>query len=141
MFTQDRDQLRKAWADIWHKAKHNQPLDPLEQQIAEIIQAHPEYHALLEQGKLGGEYLPEHGETNPFLHMGMHLAIREQVSTNHPQGITHLYNQLCLLKGNPLEAEHAIMPCLAEALWQAQKNQTLPDESAYLECLKSLLKT
>jgi len=69
------------------------------------------------------------------------LALREQISTNRPQGISHIYSQLCLQKGDPLEAEHAMMPCLAEALWQAQKNQTLPDEINYLACLRSLLKT
>ncbi len=139
MFTQDRDQLRQAWVDIWQKRQANQPLNPLEMQIAEIIQEHPEYHALITAEKIGGEYLPEQGETNPFLHMGMHLALREQVSTNRPPGIAHIHRQLTLQQGSAHKAEHLMMDCLAEALWTAQRNNALPDETAYLHCLKNLL--
>jgi hypothetical protein len=139
MFTQDRDKLRQAWADIWSKARANEPLDPLEQQVAQVIADHPEYHNLLENRQLGGEYLPEMGQTNPFLHMSMHLAIREQVNTDRPKGIAHIYKQLCLKYNSPLEAEHAMMECLGEALWQAQRTQQPPDEAAYLQCIKQLL--
>ena len=138
-FTQDRDRLRQAWIDIWHKAQKQEPLDPLSQQIAEVIREHPEYHALLDAGRTAGEYLPEMGETNPFLHMGMHLALREQVSTNRPPGITHIHRQLTLKHGSPHEAEHRMMDCLAEALWQAQRTGQMPDEQAYLTCLENLL--
>ena len=137
-FTQDRDALRQAWADIWRKALAGEPLDPLSQQVADIIREHPEYHALLEQGQIGGEYLPEMGQTNPFLHMGMHLALREQVSTDRPSGIAHIHRQLTLRHGGAHEAEHVMMDCLAEALWQAQRTQMPPDEQTYLACLKKL---
>ncbi|WP_204318325.1 DUF1841 family protein [Serratia marcescens] len=36
----------------------------------------------------------ELGETNPFLHMGLHLAVREQVATDRPQGIRTVYTKL-----------------------------------------------
>jgi len=137
-FTQDRDKLRQAWADIWHKARAGEPLDPLSQQVAEVIHEHPEYHSMLEQGQLGGEYLPEMGQTNPFLHMGMHLALREQVNTDRPAGIAHIHRQLTLRHGSPHEAEHVMMDCLAEALWLAQRTQQPPNEQAYLSCLKKL---
>ncbi len=138
LFTQDRDALRRAWADIWRKALANEPLDPLSQQVADIIREHPEYHTLLEKGQISGEYLPEMGQTNPFLHMGMHLALREQVSTDRPSGIAHIHRQLTLRHGSTHEAEHVMMDCLAEALWQAQRTQQPPDEQAYLTCLKKL---
>jgi len=139
-FTQDRDKLRQAWADIWRKAQSGEPLDPLSQQVAEVIREHPQYHAILEQGRLGGEYLPEMGQTNPFLHMGMHLALREQISTDRPAGIAHIHRQLTLRHGSAHEAEHMMMACLAEALWQAQRHQQPPDEQAYLRCLQKQLK-
>jgi len=34
--------------------------------------------------------------------------------------------------------EHAMLECLGEALWTAQRNGLPPDEAAYLECLKRL---
>ena len=46
-----------------------------------FLQGHPEYHAWLEQGEraLTAEFTPESGVGNPFLHLSMHLALREQV--------------------------------------------------------------
>jgi hypothetical protein len=139
MYTQERDKLRQLYADIWHKARQNQPLDTLEQQIAQVISEHPEYHKILENRQhLSNEYLPEMGETNPFLHMGMHLALREQVATNRPAGIAEVFLKLSIQHSDKLAVEHKMMDCLAEALWNSQKYQRAPDEQAYLNCLKKL---
>ncbi|MBU0654223.1 MAG: DUF1841 family protein [Gammaproteobacteria bacterium] len=139
MFGNDRDSMRRYYLQCWQKRKQQQPLDALEQQVARVIEEHPEYHALLEQtGKaLQREYLPESGETNPFLHMGLHLGIREQVATDRPAGIAAIYQRLATRHG-VLEAEHRMMECLIESIWLAQRNQAAPDEAAYLECLKTL---
>lgn len=137
MFTNERDKMRQLYADVWHKARTNQPLDALEQQIAQVIEQHPEYHKMLENRQhIQNEYLPEMGETNPFLHMGMHLGLREQVATDRPTGIAQAHRLLTLKHGNVLEAEHEMMECLAEALWNSQKYQQAPDEQAYLRCLQ-----
>lgn len=133
-FGNDRNALRKAYADAFEKFQRKQPLSPLEQQIAQVIHEHPEYHRHLTH--LQQDFLPEDGQTNPFLHMGMHLALREQLATNRPSGIRECYQQLCLKQGSEHEAEHEMMECLGEALWQAQRSATLPDEQAYLACLK-----
>lgn len=139
MYSNDRDQLRQGWVNAWRKRNQPEQCSPLELQIIGIIQEHPEYHPLLETGQTSGEYLPEMGETNPFLHMGMHLALREQVATNRPPGIAHIHRQLTLKHGSAHEAEHRMMDCLAEALWQAQRTGQMPDEQAYLTCLENLL--
>ena len=137
MFSNDRDSMRRYYLQCWQKRQQKQPMDALEQQVASVIAEHPEYHALLERtdSALQRDYLPENGETNPFLHMGLHLGIREQVATNRPTGIRELYQQLVIQYGNN-DAEHRMMDCLAESIWLAQRNQTAPDEAAYLECLK-----
>ncbi|MEZ5452788.1 MAG: DUF1841 family protein [Thiothrix sp.] len=137
MFGHDRDGMRRYYLQCWKKFQQKQPLDALEQQVAQVIAEHPEYHKLLEQtdAALQRDYLPENGETNPFLHMGLHLGIREQASTNRPTGISELYRQLVIQYGT-LDAEHRMMDCLAESIWLAQRNQTAPDEAAYLDCLK-----
>ncbi|UQB41552.1 DUF1841 family protein [Thiomicrospira microaerophila] len=141
MYTSERDKLRQHYADIWQKARNNQPLDALEKQIALVIEQHPEYHKILENRQhIKNEYLPEMGETNPFLHMGMHLGIREQVATDRPSGIAQVHKKLSLKLGSMLEAEHAMMDCLAEALWNSQKYQQAPDEMAYSACLQKLIK-
>ena len=134
MFGNNRDQLRQMWADAWQKFMLHQPLQPLEQQLVEVIKLHPEYHALLTHTQ--ADYLPELGQSNPFLHMGMHLALHEQISTNRPSGINACYQKLKQQLGDEHEAAHSMMECLAEALWQAQRNQIAPDDTAYLQCLK-----
>lgn len=137
MFGNDRDSMRRYYLQCWNKFRQKLPMDALEQQVAQVIAEHPEYHPLLEktESALQRDYQPENGETNPFLHMGLHLGIREQAATNRPAGIAELYRQL-VIKYGTLDAEHRMMDCLAESIWLAQRNQTAPDEAAYLDCLK-----
>lgn len=140
MISDERDKLRQFYCDTWQKhLVQKEALSPLEQQIAAIIKEHPEYHQLLEnkEASINADYLPEMGDNNPFLHLGMHLGLREQVSTDRPVGIAELYQGLVALKGVH-DAEHEMIECLAEAIWQAQQNQTVPDEVAYLECLNKI---
>lgn len=140
-YGQDRNQLRRFYCQAWRKYSSGEPLEPLETQVAQIIKEHPEYHPLLaDEGKaLAKDYPPELGETNPFLHMGLHLAIREQVSTDRPTGIRVVFEQIASREGTAHAAEHRIMDCLAETLWAAQRNNAPPDELAYLHCLQALV--
>ncbi|MFA7095924.1 MAG: DUF1841 family protein [Gammaproteobacteria bacterium] len=143
LFGQDRQQLRQFFINVWHKYRSRVPLEPLEDLVAGVIQEHPEYHALLESGEaaLGRDYLPEMGETNPFLHMGMHIAIREQLASGRPVGLETVHRELALRLGDTHAAEHRIMECLAETLWQAQRAGVAPDEPAYMDCLRRLART
>lgn len=138
MFGTDRNQLRQMYKTAWEKFSQQQPMTPLETQIAEVIKEHPEYHNFVNQ--LEQDFNPELGQTNPFLHMGMHLGLREQLSTNRPDGILSIYQQLCIRTGTAHDAEHKMIDCLAQAMWLAQQNNSAPDETAYINCLKSLIK-
>ena len=133
--------MRQVFIDAWQKQQDKRPLEPLEEVIVNIAGQHPEYHSLLEDSETakGKEFLPENGETNPFLHMGMHIAIHEQLTTNRPVGIASLFQQLVMQGGDAHHAEHQVMDCLGEMLWQAQRDQRMPDESAYLDCLRKLV--
>lgn len=104
----------------------------------EVILQHPEYHSMLKDTEryLDKDFPPELGETNPFLHMSMHVAIREQLAINQPTGILQRFEQLkTRLQGDEHEAMHHAMECLAEMLWQSQRNQSPPDAGIYLECM------
>ncbi|MGB5735199.1 MAG: DUF1841 family protein [Thiohalocapsa sp.] len=139
MFKPDREQIRRVFLQAWRKANVGEPLEPLEQQIVQVVRRHPEYHALLDtgDGALARDWLPEQGETNPFLHMGLHLGLLEQVSTDRPAGIRKLYQQaIGNCGGDVHEAEHRIMECLAEAVWRAQHHGVEPDEMAMFDCIK-----
>jgi hypothetical protein len=128
------------YVDAWHKHRHQQPLQPVEAQIADVVELHPEYHALFNDRDaiIDKDWLPEGGASNPFLHMGLHLAVRDQVATDRPVGINAAYQQLLRKRGSRHEAEHQLIECLAEALWAAQRSGQPPDEAAYLLKVRSL---
>src|SRR5262245_467608 len=128
-----RDSIRRAYIDAWRKRRAGLPLEPLEMQIADVIELHPEYHSALEDTEVAQrEYTPASGQSNPFLHMGLHLALREQLATNRPTGIVGAFQALVRRLGDTHEAEHRAIDCLAEALWTAQRTGMPPDQSAYL---------
>ncbi|MFQ5643657.1 MAG: DUF1841 family protein [Thiogranum sp.] len=137
---QNRDQLRAVYVEAWNFFRLGKSLNPLQIQIVAVIEQHPEYHSLLENADqaLGRDYLPELGETNPFLHMGMHLAIQDQISTDRPAGIGRLYEQLQAKTADSHALQHRLMDCLAEMIWQAQRDGEPPDEQRYLACIKTL---
>ena len=153
MFGQDREQLRQFYFEVWRKKRlpaASQPLEPLEQLVASVIEQHPEYHALLEQpanstdadsvSALHRDYAPDDGQTNPFLHMGMHIALHEQLLSDRPAGIRPLYQRLCQLSGDIHRAEHRMLDVLGETLWEAQRSGQAPDETDYLRRLQALAK-
>ncbi|HEY7887676.1 MAG TPA: DUF1841 family protein [Steroidobacteraceae bacterium] len=141
LFTgQSREQLRRMYSEAWRKYNGRQPLEPLEAQVAAVIAEHPEYMPLLESGPeaLSADYTPQGGRENPFLHMGLHLAIREQVATDRPAGIAQIHRSLSKRFGDPHAAEHAMLESLAETLWDSQRCARAPDEQRYLERLRAL---
>lgn len=138
IFGQDRQELRQMYIDAWRKSQAGDILSPLEAQIAQVVDDHPEYQMKLTSEVLDEPFSPEGGETNPFLHMGLHLAIREQVATDRPSGISAIFSKLRNKTGDSHAAEHLALDCLAETLWEAQSKNTIPDEQAYLERLQRL---
>lgn len=136
LYGQDREALRRVYVEAWRKRTKGLPLSPLEHRVADVIAEHPEYHRLLDPDHLARDYPPESGAPNPFLHMGMHIALQEQVASGRPAGIVELQHALRREAASAHDVEHRMMDCLAEALWQAQRTGSPPDEAAYLDCLR-----
>lgn len=138
MFNPSRDQARRFFFDAWAKFKTNRALTDLEAMAVEHMGRHPEYHAMLEQPDryLDRDWPPEMGETNPFLHLSMHLSISEQLTIDQPPGVRAHYQALLSTLGDEHRAQHAVMDCLAEMIWQAQRHNRPPDGAAYLLCLE-----
>ena len=142
MFGNDRSTMRRYFIEAWRKSLAGEPLIPQQQVIASVIRQHPEYHALLEteEQALERDFLPDNGESNPFLHMGMHITLQEQIGTDRPAGIRQFYQQAMAKWGGSHQAEHQMMECLGKILWESQRDNQMPDEQAYLRCLEALLK-
>jgi hypothetical protein len=140
IFSNDRVELRSLMINSWYKFQAKQSVTAIEEQIARIIELHPEYHNLITMQNIDTDYSPEMGKINPFLHISLHLAIIEQVQTNRPNGINKAYKDL-LVKHNHDEHEvhHIMIDYLAEEMWLSQKYNTLPDEQKYLINLQKLL--
>lgn len=139
MFGQDREQLRRFYQQSWQKRCNGEPLEGLEALVAQIVEQHPEYHPLLiQENSLQQDFRVEDGNTNPFLHMGMHVTLAEALSTDRPSGIRGLYTKIAQKIGDPHQAEHKMMDCLGLILWEAQRANRAPDEQAFLACLKQL---
>ena len=142
LFSQDRDQMRSLFCQAWQKHCNGQALEPLEQMIVAVVEKHPEYHSLLAHpdAALQEDFSPERGETNPFLHMGLHIALREQLAVDRPEGIAAVYRKLGRHLHDGHEVEHRMLACLADTLWEAQHNGAMPDEQVYLQRLRRLVK-
>lgn len=138
IFGEDRGELRRMYAEAWRKRTAGEPLSPLEAQIADVIAEHPEYHDAMGEDALSHDFSPEEGRSNPFLHMGLHLALREQVATDRPAGIAAVHGRVAARKGDAHLAEHAMIEILAETLWEAQRSGRPPDERQYLDRLRKL---
>jgi hypothetical protein len=137
MFAPSRDEVRRFFIDTWAKYRAGQPLAGLETTALDVLLLHPEYHRMLEapEQSLTHEFTPEGGELNPFLHLSLHLAVEEQLSIDHPFGIRTRFDALVKRTGSEHDAKHAMVECLGETVWTAQRSGTPPDEAAYLECL------
>lgn len=137
MFNPSREQVRQFFCAAWRKHLERLPLVGAEVTAADIAARHPEYHALLSDSTavMDKEWTPEGGQTNPFLHLSLHLAIHEQVSIDQPPGIRAAYETL-RARLDPHEAEHVLLECLGETIWRAQRAGGPLDAVAYVEAIK-----
>lgn len=136
---QSREALRATWRQVWRKWCERVPMQPLEHQIADVIAEHPEYHALLQDDPgLAQDDRAETASGNPFLHMGLHLALREQLATNRPTGIAEVRTRLANRLASAHAAEHRMIEVLAGVLWESQRRGGAPDDRIYLDRLRQL---
>ena len=138
MFNPSRDEARAFLIDAWAKYRAQQPLTALENIATGLIAMHPEYHATLEHPErhLERDYSPEAGDINPFLHLSLHLAVAEQLAIDQPPGIRAQFERLRVARGDEHAALHAVLECLGEVIWSAQRLRTPPDAALYLSCLE-----
>ena len=78
MFNPSRDEARNFFIGVWQKHGSGAPLTDIERTTLAILLDHPEYHEHLRQPEryLEQDWHPEQGQTNPFLHLMMHLFLK-----------------------------------------------------------------
>jgi hypothetical protein len=133
VFNPTRDQVRDTFFEAWRKYRAGEPLVGIEAVAVDVVLAHPEYHAVLDDPERHRDR--EYTQANPFLHMSLHLALAEQLSIDQPAGIAAAFDALLRRYGDRHRALHEAIECLAEMVWRAQRDNAPPDGAAYLDCL------
>ncbi|MEX8497054.1 MAG: DUF1841 family protein [Leptothrix ochracea] len=135
MFTPSQNDVRTFFCTAWRKHVEGTPRDAMETLAAGWIAEHPEYHAIFLdlETALATVYHVEEGQTNPFLHIAMHLSISEQCSIDQPRGIRAAVERLAAKRDSLHTAHHEVMDCLGEMIWASQRAGLPPDPHAYLD--------
>jgi hypothetical protein len=138
MFNPSQDDVRRFFCETYRKHRANEILTPLEAIASDWLKQHPEYDDDLKDvdAALGADYSVENGQTNPFLHLSMHLSIAEQISIDQPPGIRAAATALAQRLQSEHEAHHHIMECLGEMIWNSQRSGLPPDGAAYIDCVR-----
>lgn len=142
MYDVNTHDVRRFFAHVWQHRLAPLQLDGLQRKALRILEAHPEYSNILNniENYLDYEWLPEHGQSNPFLHLSLHLSIQEQVAIDQPFGIRAIHEALCARHNDDwLRAEHEMMEALAETLWEAQRFGRGLDVNNYMTKLRKLV--
>ena len=139
MIVQDRESSRQVFYNVWNKHQQGDILEPLESLLLSIILQHPEYHSVLNDAEnMASDFVSDEGNHNPFLHMGLHIALHEQISTDRPSGIASLYATMLGRCLDEHKLQHQIMDCLQQSIWLAQTQGQTADEDTYMESLRML---
>jgi hypothetical protein len=141
MFDPSREQVRDLFFETWRRYRAGEPLaGGMESLVLDVILLHPEYHdALSHPARFREKDYTD--ESNPFLHMSLHIAVEEQLSIDQPAGITKVFGRLLSKCGERHGAMHQAIECLAETLWLAQRDALPPDAARYLDCLERKART
>ena len=138
MFTPSQEDVRRFFCEAYAKQKAGSVLTPLEAMAADWIGQHPEYHGDLGdvEAAIAAAYDGRDGRPNPFLHLSMHLSISEQISIDQPRGIKQAYELLAAKRGSAHDAQHEVMECLGQMMWESQRSGRPPDGEGYIDCVR-----
>lgn len=138
MFTPSQQDVRRFFCETFRKYQAHEILTPLEIIASDWIDQHKEYDSVLSdlETSLTADYSMERGNSNPFLHLSMHLSIAEQIKVDQPRGVRAAFDILTKKFSSAHEAHHEIMECLGEMIWNSQRNGLPPDGKAYIEALR-----
>ena len=141
LFNLCRQDVRDFFFVTWRKAKSGENLSDLEKIVVPILRDHQEYHSVLDYPEqyMQQEWLPDMCQRNPFLHLGLHVAIEEQLSIDQPVGIRLLYVQQTMRLNSAHQAQHVMMDCLEEMIHRAQGDVAAFDVDRYLACIRGAL--
>ena len=134
MFNPTQEDVRRFMCGVHAKTGAQSPMEAIETLASLWIAEHPEYHADLAdvEAAVTRNYDESSTQTNPFLHLSMHLSVSEQCSIDQPRGIRQAVELLTHRLDSLHDAHHVAMDCLGEMLWESQRSGHPPDGDAYV---------
>jgi hypothetical protein len=138
MFNPSQADVRRFFCAVQAKVRAGEAMDALETLAGQWLQEHPEYEADLRDAEAAVQrsYDGSNGQSNPFLHLSMHLSISEQCSIDQPRGIRQAVELLAARRDSLHQAHHEAMECLGQMLWESQRSGRPPDGEAYVACVQ-----
>ena len=139
MFNPSQADVRRFLCAVHAKTLSGAPMEAIETLASLWIAEHPEYHAELANADaaVARNYDETPEQTNPFLHLSMHLSISEQCSIDQPRGIRQAVELLSKrLDGGLHDAHHAAMECLGQMLADSQRSGLPPDGATYVAAVQ-----
>lgn len=138
MFSPSQADVRRFFCSVYAKAQAGTTLEAIEIIASQWMNEHPEYAADFADEKQALRTMSEvkEGQTNPFLHLSMHLSISEQCSIDQPRGIRQAVELLTHKRNSLHQAHHEAMECLGQMLWESQQSSRPPDGNAYIDCVQ-----
>ena len=138
MFNPSQADVRRFLCAVHAKTLSGAPMEAIETLASLWIAEHPEYHAELANADaaVARNYDETPEQTNPFLHLSMHLSISEQCSIDQPRGIRQAVELLAARRGDLHAAHHEAMEGLGQMLADAQSSGRPPDGEAYVACVQ-----
>jgi Domain of unknown function (DUF1841) len=110
MFTPSQHDVRRFFCETYGKDQNRQVLTPLESIALHWVQQHPEYAA--------------------------DLADPEAALAADYSGIRAAWQKLAQRLDSEHEAQHQIMECLGQMVWQSQRSGLPPDGAQYIACIQ-----
>lgn len=138
MFNPSQADVRRFFCSVYSKARTGAALEAIETIAAQWMDEHPEYAGDFADVDAALANMGEsvEGQTNPFLHLSMHLSISEQCSIDQPRGIRQAVELLTRKRGSLHQAHHETMECLGKMLWESQRAGRPPDGDVYVACIE-----
>jgi Domain of unknown function (DUF1841) len=136
-----KDEVRKIWCEVYTKSMNSGELTEMEAAMASIIALHPEYEWVLGEVAVAvtHEFSIDCWESNPFLHLSLHLAIAEQLKSGGQNDVHEVFAEMAVLADSRHEAEHFAMGCLAASISESRRKRTALTTDNYLKLLRQKL--
>lgn len=133
-----RSLTRELLAHTWAKLERGETLARDEEVLGAVLRDHAEYARFWPDP--GAAVAARFGtqDTNPFLHVHLHLVVEGQLAAHDPPEVAELFTRRTAIGDSRHEICHQVMNALAAAIWDMMQARGPFDVAAYRRRLRKL---